>query len=72
MQHSDARALFSYRIEGQETSKYVSDLYLEQRIKKIAEEEQNRLNAQAEEEKKESAEKEEEEKEERKRASRYF
>lgn len=58
MQHNDARALFSYRIEGHETSKYVSDLYLDQRIKKIAEEEQNRLTAIAEEEKRESEKKE--------------
>lgn len=61
MQHNEARSLFSYRIEGHETSKYVSDLYLDQRLKKIAEEEQNRLTAAAEEEKKEREEREEKE-----------
>lgn len=42
MIHSDARSLFSYRIEGNESTKYVSDLYLEQRLKKIAEEQDAR------------------------------
>lgn len=69
MQHGDARLLFSYRIEGQESSKYVSDLYLEQRIKKIAEEEQNRLAAIAEEEKKEEEKREKEKEEEKEEPS---
>jgi hypothetical protein len=38
MQHTEARALFTYKIEGNDSTKYVSDLYLEQRVKKIAEE----------------------------------
>lgn len=39
MHHVEARALFTYRIEGNDSTKYVSDLYLEQRVKKMAEEE---------------------------------
>jgi hypothetical protein len=42
MVHTDARSLFTYRIEGNESSKYISDLYLEQRLKKIAEEQDAR------------------------------
>jgi anthranilate phosphoribosyltransferase len=77
MQHTEARALFAYRIEGNESTKYVSDLYLEQRVKKMAEDELAKV-ASAIEEKKGEAKLEEdnedakEEKEERKRAGRYF
>lgn len=87
MQHTEARALFSYRLEGNESTKYVSDLYLDQRIKKIAEEEIVRANAEKEqktgekmevidavdkENKEEGKEEVEEEKKERNRPIRYF
>ena len=35
MHHSDARALLSYKKEGDTSTKYVSDLYLQERVQKI-------------------------------------
>lgn len=35
MQHSETRALLTYKIDGTDATKYVSDLYLHQRVQKI-------------------------------------
>jgi hypothetical protein len=35
MQHPEARALLTYKIDGTDATKYVSDLYLHQRVQKI-------------------------------------
>ena len=35
MHHSDARTLLSYKREGDASTKYVSDVYLHERVQKI-------------------------------------